>query len=155
MLLNKTLNESIHNRINNVRLNMFKLKQITRPSFLPKTHKASVILTASLTVIASASISAQETDQLNDSSDVIEEIVVQGTRATVQRSIDLKRNSTQIVDGLSAEEIGDIPALSIGAALETITGATAHRENGGATELFRTIFGNNRGQWTRSNEWWW
>ena len=65
----------------------------------------------------------------------IEEIVVLGTRATVQRSIDLKRNSTQIVDGLSADEIGDIPALSIGDALETITGATAHRENGGATEL--------------------
>jgi TonB-dependent receptor len=135
MLLTKTLNESIHNRINNARLNMFKLTQIARPGCSPKTHKASVILTASLTVIASAAISAQETDQSNDANDVIEEIVVQGTRATVQRSIDLKRNSTQIVDGLSAEEIGDIPALSIGAALETITGATAHRENGGATEL--------------------
>ena len=53
----------------------------------------------------------------------------------MQSSIDIKRNSTQIVDGLSAEEIGAIPALSIGAALETITGATSHRENGGATEL--------------------
>ena len=62
-------------------------------------------------------------------------MVVTGTRSTIQRSIDLKRNATQIVDGLSAEEIGDIPALSIGAALETITGATSHRENGGATEL--------------------
>ena len=135
MLLHKTLNESIHNRINNVRLNMFKPKQITCPNPSPKTHKASAILTASLTLIASAVIFAQETDQSDDSTDAIEEIVVTGTRATVQRSIELKRNSTQIVDGLSAEEIGDIPALSIGAALETITGATSHRENGGATEL--------------------
>ena len=98
--------------------------------------KISAILAASLTLIASGAVSAQETDQPNNSTDeVLEEVVVVGTRGTIQRSIDLKRNSTTIVDGLSAEEIGDIPALSIGAALETITGATSHRENGGATEL--------------------
>ena len=128
-MLLKSLNESIRNRINNVRLNMFKPKQSARPY---------AVLTAGLALIASAAVFAQDTDQstgATDSSDPIEEVVVLGTRATVQRSIDLKRNSTQIVDGLSAEEIGDIPALSIGEALETITGATAHRENGGATEL--------------------
>ncbi len=135
MLPHKSLSESILNRINIVRLNMSKPKQTTRRNPSPKTHKASAILTASLTLIASAAIFAQETDQSDDSAEPIEEIIVQGTRATVQRSIDLKRNSTQIVDGLSADEIGDIPALSIGDALETITGATAHRENGGATEL--------------------
>ena len=90
---------------------------------------------ATLTLIASAVAFAQDDEQTDDATDSIEEVVVTGTRATVQRSIDLKRNSTQIVDGLSAEEIGEIPALSIGAALETITGATSHRENGGATEL--------------------
>ena len=99
-------------------------------------HKElSAILIASLAFFASAVISAQETEQSESSIDVVEEIVVVGSRRTVQSSIELKRNSTQIVDGLSAEEIGDIPALSIGAALETITGATSHRENGGATEL--------------------
>ena len=93
-------------------------------------YKAKAILTASLALVASAAISAQETDQSDSSSDGIEEIVVTGTRATIQRSIDLKRNATQIVDGLSAEEIGDIPALSIGAALETITGAQPEFDNG-------------------------
>lgn len=135
MLLKKTLNESIKSRIVDVRSDMFKPKQAARPNLLPKSPKASAIITASLTLIASAVIFAQEADQSNDSSDDVEEIIVTGTRATVQSSIELKRNSTQIVDGLSAEEIGDIPALSIGAALETITGATSHRENGGATEL--------------------
>ena len=89
--------------------------------------KYSAILTASLALIASAAVSAQETDQSYSSSYAIEQITVHVTRATNQLSIELKRNSTQIVDGLSAEEIGDIPALSIGAALETITGATSHR----------------------------
>ena len=95
----------------------------------------SALLTASLALIASAAIFAQEADQSNDSLDPIEEVIAVGSRRTVQTSIELKRNSTQIVDGLSAEEIGDIPALSIGDALETITGATAHNENGAATEL--------------------
>lgn len=62
-------------------------------------------------------------------------ITVTGTRRVIQDSIALKRSSTQIVDGLSAEEIGDIPALSIGEALENVTGVASHRENGGATEV--------------------
>ena len=70
-----------------------------------------------------------------DAAEPAEEIVVTGTRQLIQNSIDQKRVSTEIVDGLSADEIGDIPALSIGEALETITGASSHRENGGATEV--------------------
>ncbi len=66
---------------------------------------------------------------------VTDEVVATGTRQVIQDSIALKRNNTQIVDGLSADEIGDIPALSIGEALENITGVASHRENGGATEV--------------------
>jgi len=64
-----------------------------------------------------------------------DEVIVTGSRQVIQDSIALKRQNTQIVDGLSADEIGDIPALSIGEALETITGVASHRENGGATEV--------------------
>lgn len=64
-----------------------------------------------------------------------DEVVVTGSRQVIQDAISLKRDSAQIVDGLSADEIGDIPALSIGEALETVTGVTSHRENGGATEV--------------------
>lgn len=73
--------------------------------------------------------------QQADDDEAIEEIVVQGSRATIQSTINIKRNSTEIVDGLSAVDIGDLPALSIGEALETITGVSSHRENGGATEI--------------------
>ncbi|MXO90904.1 TonB-dependent receptor [Pontixanthobacter aquaemixtae] len=62
-------------------------------------------------------------------------IVVSGIRQTIQGSIAEKRESTEVFDALSAEEIGDIPALSIGEALETLTGAGSHREQGGATEI--------------------
>ena len=53
-------------------------------------------------------------------------IEVVGIRASIQPSIEQRRVSTEIVDGLSADEIGDIPALSIGEALETITGASSY-----------------------------
>ena len=52
--------------------------------------------------------------------EVLEEIVVQGSRATIQSTINIRRNSTTIVDGLSAVDIGDLPALSIGEALESM-----------------------------------
>jgi TonB-dependent receptor len=81
-------------------------------------------------VLLCAPSHAQQADD-----EAIEEIVVQGSRATIQSTINIKRNSTTIVDGLSAVDIGDLPALSIGEALETITGVSSHRENGGATEI--------------------
>ncbi|MEL6446593.1 MAG: TonB-dependent receptor [Pseudomonadota bacterium] len=78
---------------------------------------------------------AQETEAADAAASTIEEITVTGIRETVRSTIDIKRDSVQIVDGLSSNQIGDIPALSVGDALETITGATSHQENGGATEL--------------------
>ena len=91
----------------------------------------TIVLVALYAAFGVISVQAQQQTATNS----IDEVVVTGTRATIQSSIDIKRKATQIVDGLSADEIGAIPALSIGAALETITGATSHRENGGATEV--------------------
>ncbi|MEM9690452.1 MAG: hypothetical protein AAF917_13350, partial [Pseudomonadota bacterium] len=90
-----------------------------------RSHTTSAFLVASLALTAHSAVLAQDSDSTSDDDDTLEEVVVIGSRDTIQRSIELKRNATQIVDGLSSQEIGDIPALSIGAALETITGATA------------------------------
>ncbi|HMQ19094.1 MAG TPA: TonB-dependent receptor plug domain-containing protein, partial [Sphingopyxis sp.] len=62
-------------------------------------------------------------------------IVVSGIRETIQNSINAKREETAIVDVLSADDIGDIPAISVGQAIQTITGATTHREKGDASEI--------------------
>lgn len=62
-------------------------------------------------------------------------IVVTGLRQTIQDSINTKREETAIVDALSADDIGDLPALSVGQAIQTITGATTHREKGDASEI--------------------
>ena len=62
-------------------------------------------------------------------------IVVSGLRRTIQSSIEEKRRETAIVDTLTADDIGDIPAISVGQAIQTITGATTHREKGDASEI--------------------
>jgi TonB-dependent receptor len=64
-----------------------------------------------------------------------EDIVVTGIRQTIQTSIDTKRRENAIVDALSSDDIGDLPALSVGQAIQTITGATTHREKGDASEI--------------------
>lgn len=76
-----------------------------------------------------------ETPASEQNEDQAGEIVVTGIRQTIQTSIARKREETAIVDALAAEEIGDLPALSVGEAIQTITGATTHREKGGATEI--------------------
>jgi len=79
---------------------------------------------------------AQSTHQSTQpASQVVEEVVVTGLRASIQSSIEEKREAMVVSDVLSAEDIGDLPALSIGEAIETITGAATHREKGGASEI--------------------
>lgn len=86
-------------------------------------------------VIFAAPAAHAQNATANDDEGTLEEIVVQGIRSTIQNSIEIKRQSDIIVDALSADDIGDLPALSIGEALETLTGASSHREQGGATEI--------------------
>lgn len=78
---------------------------------------------------------AQDAPPAADDAAAEDEVVISGIRETMRTSIDVKRRETAIVDALSTDEIGDLPALSVGEAIQTITGATTHREKGGASEI--------------------
>lgn len=62
-----------------------------------------------------------------DGSDLIEEIVVSGHRGSLARSLDQKRSSDGIIDGISAKDIGDFPDLNITESLQRITGVAITR----------------------------
>ena len=99
-------------------------------------HKSITLKSAKLVLLAGTSLGMLAVSQTAIAQDNFDdEVIVTGSRQLIRDSIALKRDNTQIVDGLSADEIGDIPALSVGEALETITGVASHRENGGATEV--------------------
>lgn len=93
---------------------------------------ASVVVPLSAGPLAQHAIAQDSAATAQEEVDVL---VVSGSRQTIQNAIDIKRDAVSVVDGLSATDIGDLPALSIGEALESITGAASHRENGGATEI--------------------
>ena len=111
-----------------------------RAGLTPIRFSSMLLLSAAALPFANVAIAQEDatevtTDNETEDARELDVITVTGTRQVIQDSIALKRSSTQIVDGLSAEEIGDIPALSIGEALENVTGVASHRENGGATEV--------------------
>lgn len=59
------------------------------------------------------------------------EIIVRGTRASLLRSIDTKRDASTIVDAISAEELGKFPNRNVAEALSNIPGVTVGRDGRG------------------------
>ncbi len=104
-------------------------------SAIRKALAKPIVMTSVVGAAAIAPYSVMAQEAAPPSVDTTEVIEVKGVRQTIQSSISIKREATEIVDGISAEDIGDLPALSIGEALETLTGASSHREQGGATEI--------------------
>jgi TonB-dependent receptor len=99
------------------------------------TRRRRVFEIATLLSAAALSASLPTVSFAQEAVSGIDEVVVTGSRETIRSSIATKRKSDTVVDALSASEIGELPALSIGEALENLTGASSHREQGGATEI--------------------
>src|SRR3546814_19994536 len=62
-------------------------------------------------------------------------IVVTGIRASIENSLDAKRDSTGIIEVISAEDIGKLPDLSIADALARLPGVTAQRVRGRSQQI--------------------
>jgi TonB-dependent receptor len=60
----------------------------------------------------------------------LDEITVTGIRAAQQRAIDIKRNAPQIIDSISAEDIGKLPDVTISDSLQRVPGVQIRREAG-------------------------
>ncbi len=60
----------------------------------------------------------------------VEEIVVQGIRASLRDSLAVKRESIQAIDAISAEDVGDFPDKNVGEALQRVPGIQINRQDG-------------------------
>ena len=58
------------------------------------------------------------------------DVVVTGIRASLRRSVDLKRDGQGVVDAISAEDIGKFPDTNLAESLQRITGVSIDRSNG-------------------------
>jgi len=83
---------------------------------------------------------------------ILEEVVVTGIRGSLQRSLDVKRDSKQIVDAISAEDVGKFPDANVAESLQRITGVAIDRSGGegqfitvrGLGPEFNTVLLNGR-----------
>jgi TonB-dependent receptor len=70
---------------------------------------------------------AAPADSNTNSTDTLQEVVVTGIRASLQKSLDVKRDSAGIVDAISAEDIGKFPDSNLATAMERVPGVTVTR----------------------------
>jgi len=57
----------------------------------------------------------------------LEEIVVSGIRASLERAMDIKRDADAVVDSISAEDIGKFPDANVAESLQRISGVAIDR----------------------------
>ncbi|MFM2043687.1 MAG: hypothetical protein RLY86_2263 [Pseudomonadota bacterium] len=89
----------------------------------------------------------------------LEEIVVTGFRKSLFDSVEAKRSSKQIVEAISAEDIGKLPDNSIAESLARLPGLTSQRQDGRSQTIsvrglgpdFTTTLLNGREQVSTSN----
>jgi TonB-dependent receptor len=70
-----------------------------------------------------------------------DEIVVTGIRASMQRAMDIKRDSQGVVDAVSAEDIGKFPDTNLAESLQRIPGVSIDRRNGEGSQVTVRGFG--------------
>ena len=97
---------------------------------------ASLLTLACLAGPALAQETAPPADQVDDNT-----IVVTGIRASLDRSLDIKRTASGVVDAISAEDIGKFPDTNLAESLQRVTGVSINRVNGEGSEVTVRGFG--------------
>lgn len=102
----------------------------------------AAFITAGLSSVAMPAY-AQEADKDEKQVEEVEVINVKGFRRSVVESMNTKRFSTNVVDAISAEDIGKLPDSSIAESISRLPGLTSQRLDGRASRVSIRGFGEN------------
>lgn len=116
---------------------------MTRIRLTPALARSASALTITACLMMPGMALAQEVAQAEQTQaeDPGEDIVVTGIRASLDRAIDIKRNSSGVVDAISAEDIGKFPDTNLAESLQRIPGVSINRVNGEGSEVTARGFG--------------
>ena len=103
-------------------------------------------------LMATAVSSALAVTAVNATAQEIEEVVVLGIKGSLTRAMDIKRESTSVVDSISAEDVGKFPDLNVAESLQRISGVSIDRAAGEGRQVtvrgfgpqFNTVLVNGR-----------
>ena len=96
---------------------------------LKRTSALSTAIALALYASPQPLLAQTNTDQ-DDNENAIEEVVIVGIRRAIVDSIDAKRNSDQIIDVISAEDVGKFPDKNVAESLSRVPGVVINREFG-------------------------
>ncbi len=91
------------------------------------------------TVIASSAVTGMSGYAV--AQDGVEEVVVTGIRASMERAMDVKRDASGVVDAISAEDMGKFPDTNLAESLQRIPGVSIDRTNGEGSRVTVRGFG--------------
>lgn len=75
--------------------------------------------------------------------DAVEEILVSGIRGSLTRSMDVKRESSGVVDAINSEDMGKFPDTNLAESLQRITGVSISRADGEGSRITVRGFGDD------------
>ncbi|MFB0979645.1 MAG: TonB-dependent receptor plug domain-containing protein, partial [Alteromonadaceae bacterium] len=113
---------------------MNKNNKTFNKSLLAKT--ISVMLGTSVMV----PVLAEETKKEEEKVEIIQ---VTGMRGSLSQSMNVKRQSSGVVDAISAVDMGQFPDTNLAESLQRITGVSINRVNGEGSEVTVRGFGGN------------
>lgn len=121
-------------------------------------QRASLGVFTGTALVLAAGIAAAE-PATAPAADETAEIVVVGIRASIENAIAVKRQSDEIVEVISAEDIGKLPDTSIAESISRLPGLTSQRTDGRASDVsirgtdpqFATALLNGRQQVSTGN----
>jgi TonB-dependent receptor len=99
-----------------------------------KLSSAMIAVMAGTTAMASSAVFAQDAE---------ETLIVTGIRASLQSSMNTKRDAVGVVDAITAEDIGKFPDTNLAESLQRITGVSISRVNGEGSQITVRGFGGD------------
>lgn len=115
------------NRTNN------RLARAVKRALIPamlKTPPRTAACAGALLAFGSGAAGAQVATSQDESTAPLAEVVVTGIRASIETAITLKEQSDDIIETISAEDLGKLPDLSIADSLARLPGLAAQRTDG-------------------------
>lgn len=97
----------------------------------PRTFFSKSVLSLAIAAAIPATAMAQAEPQVGP----VEEVLVTGIRASLQRAQALKMNNSSVVEAISAEDIGKLPDSSIAESIARLPGLAAQRLDGRASSV--------------------
>ncbi|MGC4085233.1 MAG: TonB-dependent receptor [Vicinamibacterales bacterium] len=94
-----------------------------------RTQAGASAIAAGMLILSAQAYAAEVQQATNPADAPLEEVVVTAIRKSLQSSQEIKKNATEVVDSITAVDIGALPDRSVSEALQRIPGITLQRTN--------------------------